>query len=147
MKASITPCRRPCSAWTRRALALAAGPRRLDAVHGSPARAPRSALALPSCRTRPLAQSPLRRPHPATGRLARAADLLSNRLDGGPLRRILAIVLEHRPNRPLPHLGLVPLRLARDPPLARTVCLRQTRCGSATPFIRASVMTCWGRYQ
>src|SRR5690606_22277158 len=65
--------------------------------------------------TRPLAQSPLRLPHPATGRLARAADLLSNRLDGRPPRRVLTLVLEHQPNRLLPHLRGVLLCLSHAP--------------------------------
>src|SRR5690606_3837801 len=76
-------------------------------------------LSLCRRRTRPLAQIPLGLPHPATERLARAADLCSNRLDGRPLRRILTLVLEHQPNRPLPHLGGVLLCLSHDPNLSR----------------------------
>src|SRR5690606_29319214 len=76
-------------------------------------------LSLCRRRTRPLAQIPLGLPHPATERLARAADLCSNRLDGRPLRRILTLVLEHQPNRPLPHLGGVLLCLSHDPDVSR----------------------------
>src|SRR5690606_15454979 len=76
-------------------------------------------LSLCRRRTRPLAQIPLGLPHPATERLARAADLCSNRLDGRPLRRILTLVLEHQPNRPLPHLGGVRLCRSHAPKLSR----------------------------
>src|SRR5690606_31669492 len=69
--------------------------------------------------TRPLAQIPLRLPHPAPERLARAADLCSNRLDGSPLRRVLTLVLEHQPNRPLTHLRGVLLCLSHDPNLSK----------------------------
>lgn len=52
-------------------------------------------------------------------RLIRAADLLGDGLDRSPLRRVLALVLEHHPNRPLPHLGGVRLCSGHDPNLSR----------------------------
>src|SRR5690606_24111229 len=48
-----------------------------------------------------------------------SADLFRNRLDGSPLRGVLALVLEHHPNRPLPHLGGVLLCLSHDPNLSK----------------------------
>ena len=44
------------------------------------------------------------RPHPVPQRLRRAADLLRDRPNGRPLRVMLALQLEHHPNRPLPYL-------------------------------------------
>src|SRR5690606_7233931 len=79
-------------------------------------------------------------PHPAPERLARAADLCSNRLDGRPLRRVFALVLEHQPNRPLPHLRGVLLCLSHAPNLSRvgasgkpggSICPVVTSCGAA----------------
>src|SRR5690606_3911172 len=67
----------------------------------------------------PLALIPLGLPHPAPQRLGRAADLLRDGLDGGPLGRVLLLVLPHQPDRPLPDLCRIPLRSPHDPNLSR----------------------------
>ena len=61
-------------------------------------------LALVRRQARTAAGVTFHRPHPMTERLRRAADLRRNRPDGGPLRVMLALVLQHHPNRTLPYL-------------------------------------------
>src|SRR5690606_30836364 len=68
---------------------------------------------------RPFARITLGLPHPIPQRLTRAADLFGNRLDGSPLRGVLALVLEHHPNRPLPLLGGVLFRSRHDSNLSK----------------------------
>src|SRR5437868_10673494 len=57
------------------------------------------ALALVRCRPRPDALVTLSLPHPVAQCLARAADLLGNRVDCRPLRGVLALVIQDHPNR------------------------------------------------
>ena len=52
-------------------------------------------------------------------RLGRAADLLGDRGDRRPLRRVVLGVLEHHPHRSLPHLRGKPTRSRHDPILSR----------------------------
>src|SRR5690606_13343251 len=66
-------------------------------------------------RALPLAIIPLRLPHPAPQRVTRATDLLRSQLDRRPLRRVFPLGVQHQPNRPLPDLSGVPLRLVHDP--------------------------------
>src|SRR5690606_14546359 len=76
---------------------------------------PLDPLKLRRPRARPLALIPLRLPHPAPQRVTRTTDLLRNRLDRRPLRRVFPLVVQHQPNRPLPDLSGVPLCLVHDP--------------------------------
>src|SRR5690606_31299281 len=76
---------------------------------------PLDPLKLRRPRARPLALIPLRLPHPAPQRVTRATDLLRNRLDRRPLRRVFPLGVQHQPNRPLPDLSGVPLCLVHDP--------------------------------
>src|SRR5208283_5202771 len=61
-------------------------------------------LALIRRRARASARIALRVANPVPQRLARAADLRRNRRDCGPLRRMIAPMLLHHPNRPSPDL-------------------------------------------
>src|SRR4051794_40948482 len=63
------------------------------------------ALALVCRWTKPNALVRLGLPHPVTQRLARAADLLGNRAERRPLRGVLALVVQHHPNRAGTDLG------------------------------------------
>src|ERR1700756_439563 len=56
-------------------------------------------LALFCCRTRPKTLVTFGLPHPVAQCLARAADLLGNRVDRRPLRGVLALVVQDHPNR------------------------------------------------
>src|SRR5690606_38145996 len=94
---------------------------------------------------RPFARITLGLPHPIPQRLTRAADLFGNRLDGSPLRGVLALVLEHHPNRPLPHLGGVLLCLSHDPNLSKVGASGQPgavhpACPADTPPVSPSDM-------
>ena len=62
------------------------------------------ALALVRCRTGPDALVTLSLPHPVTQCLARAADLLGNRVDRRPLRGVLGLVVQDHPNCAGAHL-------------------------------------------
>src|SRR5229473_3047148 len=57
------------------------------------------ALALGRRRTGPQALVTLSLPHPVAQCLARAADLLGNRVDRRPLRGVLCLVVQDHPNR------------------------------------------------
>src|SRR4029077_2617899 len=57
------------------------------------------ALALLRCCTGPQTLAMLSPPHPVAQCLARAADLLGNRVDRRPLRSVLGLVVQDHPNR------------------------------------------------
>src|SRR5437899_1908213 len=67
----------------------------------------------------PLAAVTLGLPHPAPQRLGRTPDLLGDRGDRRPLRRVFLGVLEHHPHRSLAHLRGKPARSRHDPILSR----------------------------
>jgi hypothetical protein len=111
----------------------------------------------------PLTSVALGLPHPLPERLSGAADLGRDRADRGPLRRMIAPVLQHHPHRPLPHLRRKPVRrlLRHDPILstvgaptnpgrfsidvAGTIGTKSSRAAAPARISRRHVNTCCGQ--
>src|SRR5690606_9716333 len=96
-------------------------------------------LALIARDASPLAGVRLRSPHPLAQGLIRAAELPGDRANRLPLRGVPVLLLEHHPDRPLPHLcrvlassrhrSILPTNEASGKPGA-------VQIGAATPSIR-----------
>jgi hypothetical protein len=72
-------------------------------------------------------------------RLSRAADLARDRADRCPLRRMIAAMIQHRPDRPLPDVRRKPVRpLLRHSPILSTVGA-SCEPGAVHPWARSPV--------
>src|SRR5262249_16726032 len=78
----------------------------------------------------PPAVVPLGLPHPMAECLRRTADLLGDRGDRRPLRRVVLGVLEHHPDGTLPHFRREPTWSGEGCHAVKEWSLRKTRRGS-----------------
>src|SRR3954451_9833536 len=90
------------------------------------------ALRLHAAHAGPTAAIDLGPPHPLAQRLGRHPELLRDRDDRVPLRRLLALVLEHHPHRPLPDLSRIPPSVRHLAHPLKASGLHKTRGGSRT---------------